>query len=79
MSNGRKVDVYSYRLVNEERVSTPAGEFDTLHYERVTSSRKESRAEVWLAKDRHNFPVRVVFDNPSGLRLEQSLVALQTR
>jgi uncharacterized protein DUF3108 len=79
MSNGRKVEVYSYRLVNEERLSTPAGEFDTLHFERVTASDKESKAEVWLAKDRHNFPVRVVFDDPRGLRLEQTLVALQTR
>ena len=30
MSNGRKVDIYTYRLVNEERLVTPAGEFDTL-------------------------------------------------
>lgn len=79
MSNGRKVDMYTYRLVNEERLVTPAGEFDTLHFERVTESSRESKAEVWLAKDRHNFPVRIVFDDPRGLRLEQTLVALQTR
>jgi hypothetical protein len=79
MSNGRKVELYTYRLVGEARVSTPAGEFDTLHYQRVTSSPKESRAEVWLAKDRFNFPVRLVFDDPKGLRIEQALVALQSR
>lgn len=79
MSNGRKVDLYTYRLVNEERVATPAGEFDTLHFERVTESSREGKAEVWLAKDRHNFPVRIVFDDPRGFRLEQNLVALQTR
>lgn len=79
MSNGRKVDMYTYRLVNEERLVTPAGEFDTLHFERVTESSRESKAEVWLAKARHNFPVRIVFDDPKGFRLEQTLVALQTR
>lgn len=79
MSNGRKVDIYTYRLVNEERLVTRAGEFDTLHFERVTESSNESRAEVWLAKDRHNFPVRIVFDDPKGFRLEQTLVALQAR
>jgi hypothetical protein len=79
MSNGRKVEHYSYRLVNEVRIKTPAGEFDTFHFERVTYSPKESRAEVWLAKDRDNFPVKVVFDDPKGLRLEQDLIALQTR
>lgn len=78
MSNGRKVDQYTYRLVEEVRISTPAGEFETLHYARVTTG-KEARADVWLAKDRFNFPVRVVFDDPRGLRLEQTLVALEAR
>jgi hypothetical protein len=79
MSNGRKVELYTYRLVEEARVTTPAGEFDTLHYARVTASPKDSKADVWLAKDRFNFPVRLVFDDPKGLRLEQTLVALEAR
>ena len=77
MSNGRKVEQYAYRFVEEARISTPAGEFETLHYARVNDDPKESRADVWLAKDRFNFPVRVVFDDPRGLRLEQSLLSLQ--
>ncbi len=79
MSNGRKVERYTYRLVGEEKLATPAGEFDTLHFERVTSKPDESRAEVWLAKDHFNFPVRVVFDDPRGFRLDQMLVALRTK
>ena len=79
MSNGRKVELYTYRFVAEVRLSTPAGEFDTLHYQRVTASAKESHAELWLAKDRFNFPVRLAFDDPKGLRFEQTLVALQSR
>ena len=79
MSNGRKVELYTYRLVDEVKIATPAGEFQTLHYERVSTNPKDARAEVWLARDRHNFPVRVVFDDPRGLRLEQTLVALRTK
>jgi hypothetical protein len=79
MSNGRKVEVYTYRLVREEKLATPAGEFDTLHFERVTTRPTESRADVWLAKDHFNFPVRVVFDDPKGFRLEQMLVLLQAK
>ena len=77
MSNGRKVELYTYRFVDEQNVETPAGRFDTLHYERVTSGPKESKAQVWLAKNRFNFPVRVVFDDPKGLRVEQTLVGLK--
>jgi hypothetical protein len=79
MSNGRKVDQYTYRFVEQERVDTPAGPFETLHYQRVTLDPKESHADVWLAKDRFMLPVRVVFDDPKGLRLEQTLVALEVR
>ena len=79
MSNGRKVEHYKYRFVEEARITTPAGSFDTLHYARVNDDPKESHADVWLAKDRFNYPVRVVFDDPRGLRLEQSLTALQVQ
>jgi hypothetical protein len=79
MSNGRKVDRYTYRLVEQVRLATPAGEFDTVHYERVTATAKESKAGLWLARDRFNLPVRVVFDDPKGLKLEQVLLQLQVR
>jgi len=78
MSNGRKVELYTYRFVDEVRVKTPAGEFDTYHYERVTTG-KEAHTEVWLAKAQFNLPVRVVYDDPRGLRLEQTLLGLKVR
>jgi hypothetical protein len=79
MSNGRKVARYSYRLVGEPRIATPAGEFDTFHFERVPTEPGDSRVEVWLAKERHLLPVRVVFDDPGGFRVEQTLTALQVQ
>jgi len=79
MSNGRKVELYTYRLVDESRVKTPAGEFDTVHYERVRASEKDPRTDVWLAKDRFNVPVRVVFDDPRGLKVEQTITDLKVR
>jgi len=79
MSNGRGVEYYTYRLVDEVKLTTPAGEFQTRHYERVTSHARQSKADLWLAKDYFNFPVRVVFDDPKGLRLEQTLETLQHR
>jgi len=79
MSNGRKVEHYTYELVGEPRISTPAGEFDTFHFARVNYGPKESKAEVFLAKERNNFPVRIVFDDSRGLRVEQSIVALSAK
>jgi hypothetical protein len=79
MSNGRNVQFYTYRLVEEVKVTVPAGDFQTFHYERVNTSEREPKAQVWLAKDRFNLPVRVVFDDSKGLRLEQTLVAIESR
>jgi hypothetical protein len=78
MSNGRKVELYTYRFVDEVRIKTPGGDFDTFHYERVTTG-KEAHTDVWLAKDHQNIPVRIVFDDPRGIRLEQLLVDLKVR
>ena len=77
MSDGRRVEYYTYRLVDQPRVTTPAGEFETFHYARVTEGPKDNNAEVWLAKDHFNFPVRVVFVNRKGLKFEQTLESLK--
>ncbi len=79
MSNGRKVDLYTYRKVDEPRLATPAGEFATTHYERVLDNEGENRAQLWLARDHFNFPVRIVFEDAKGLKLEQTIVSLTSR
>jgi hypothetical protein len=78
MSNGRKVERYTYRMVDEPRIGTPAGEFDTIHFERVVAEPNDRHVEVWLAKSRGYFPVRILFDDPCGFRVEQRLVSLRT-
>src|SRR5258708_33909384 len=72
MSNGRNVQFYTYRLVEEVRVTTPAGEFETFHYERVNTSDREPKAQVWLPQDRFHLPVPGAFEDPMGPRLRAS-------
>jgi hypothetical protein len=79
MADRRKIETYTYRLVEEVTLATPIGAFDTLHYERVVNDPKDTRADVWLARERFNFPVRVVFDDPRHFRLEQNVVALEAK
>lgn len=79
MSNGRKVERYAYRKVDEPVLATPAGEFATLHFERITEEANENKAQLWLAKEHYNLAVRIVFEDTRGLKLEQTLVSLSTR
>jgi hypothetical protein len=79
MAERSKVQLFNYRLVGEAKLATPAGEFDTRHYQRIVTDPTDTKADVWLAKDRFNFPVRLILDNPKGFKLEQNIVDLQTR
>jgi hypothetical protein len=79
MAIGRRVEQYNYRFVEEAKLATPAGDFDTLHYVRVIGKPDDTKVDVWLAKERFNFPVRVIFDDPKGFRLEQMVLSLDTR
>lgn len=79
MADRRRIKTYTYKMIGDERIATPAGEFDTRHYQRVLDEPKETKVDVWLAKARNNFPVRVIFDDPKGFKLEQLLVSLEIR
>jgi hypothetical protein len=78
MSNGKKVEQYLYRKQDDALLKTPAGEFDTVHYSRDTKS-DEDKAQLWLARDRFFLPIRIVFDDRNGNRLDQTIVSLSTR
>ena len=79
MADRRKIEPFTYKLVDEGTVKTPAGDFQARHYRRVVDNPKDTKVDLWLAKDRYNFPVRVIFDDPKGFTLEQSLVELQVK
>jgi hypothetical protein len=74
----RKIEIHTYRLVGDETVDTPLGPFAARHYQRVVGTATDTRADVWLAKERFNFPVRAIFDDPKGFRLEQAVVSLSS-
>lgn len=75
MTTGRKLNLYRYRLIGEEKITTPAGPFQTLHLSKQHAA-GEDGAEIWLAKTRQYFPVRIVFEEKDGSKLEQTLTSL---
>jgi hypothetical protein len=61
----------------EPTIKTQAGQFATVHYARAAEA-GESKAELWLAKDRYHLPVRVSYRDKNG-NFEQVLMSLTTR
>lgn len=75
MTQGKQSEQYRYIKAGEPLLTTGAGSFATVHFRRDTRA-DESKAELWLAKDRHFLPVRAVFTDRRGTAIEQSLVEL---
>jgi hypothetical protein len=75
MTTGKKLNLYHYKLTGEEKITTPAGQFQTIHLVKQRTA-DEDGTEIWLAKKRRYFPVRIVVEDHKGGKLEQNLTAL---
>jgi len=67
VADGRGVSTHVYEPAGRERIRTPAGEFHALRLERRDDDR---RAQVWLAPERGNVPVRVLVAEKDGTMVE---------
>jgi hypothetical protein len=74
LTDGKRIETYDYRFADEADVTTAAGNFKTAHYVR-TSKEGERKTEIWLAKNKSYFPVRLT-QQEDGNVIEQRLVAL---
>jgi hypothetical protein len=77
MSQGKEAEQYRYRKQGETVIKVGDISYSTVHYARVITKGR-SQVQLWLAKDRHYVPVRIVFEDSHGITLEQTLVDLQT-
>lgn len=67
--DGDAIERHEYRLVSEERISTPLGEMNTLKLERVREANDERMTEIWLAADWNFLLTRIEQITNSGLRI----------
>jgi hypothetical protein len=78
MSNGRSVSQYEYLRSGEELLTTKAGTFRTIRLSKKHTA-DEAGTEVWLAKDKFQFPVKVLIGEKKGGSMEQVLTKLSIR
>jgi len=72
MTNGSKVDEYSYIVTPDQNVSIPLGTFKALYVSSIPKT-GESKTEIWLAAEYANFPYKIVITDPDGDKLTQVL------
>lgn len=75
MTNGKKIENYRYDFIGEEELDTPLGKIKTLHLAKHRDP-GENGTEVWLAADRHHFPVKLLILENDGSKFEQVITKL---
>ena len=78
MTNGRKIEHYRYELADVQAVDSALGKLETLHLVKHREA-GENGIDVWLAADRHLFPVKVVFRENDGSTIEQVITRLEVK
>lgn len=78
MTNGKKIENYRYELVGTETLETPLGKLKTLHLVKHRDP-GENGTEVWLAADRHLFPVKLLILENDGSKFEQVITRLEIK
>jgi len=71
VADGKSVSTYVYRVAGRERLSLPAGEFDTLKLVKQKVGPQDRGTEIWLAERGGWLPVRVLVTEHDGTRLDQ--------
>ena len=71
MTDGKQLSNYRYVLLGEEKLNTPLGELQTLHWQKQREKETDRGADLWLAPDHFMLPVRIVFTDKDGSRFEQ--------
>lgn len=75
VTNGAKLDRYTYDLRASEATDTPLGALRSVRLIRRREA-GDSGAEIWLATERAQLPARVIVQETDGDRLEQLLTRL---
>ncbi|HZW26247.1 MAG TPA: DUF3108 domain-containing protein [Gallionella sp.] len=78
MTNGHKLDNYHYAVGRGPSLDTPAGKFSTLYLDSQPKA-GERRTEIWLARQRHYLPCKMVVTEANGDRLIQVLSEISVK
>lgn len=71
IADGKGISHHRYQVMGNERVATPAGEFDTVRVARLREPNEKDTAELWLAVELGYIPVRLLDIEKDGTRYEQ--------
>ena len=76
IADGKGLSRHVYKVAGRERVRTPLGEFDAVKVARQGERDDKESAELWLAAEHSNIPVRLLITEKDGTRYEQLAIRI---
>jgi len=75
MTNGSKVDDYTYLITLDQSVTVPLGTFKAV-YAASPPEKDGRRTEIWLAAEHANFPYKMIITDSDGGQFTQVLTRI---
>jgi hypothetical protein len=76
LTDGRKLSEYKYRILGKEKLKTPIGDLETIHFQKIREGDDKRGFEVWLAIEHHYLPVRIRFVEKNGTEIDSTVTAI---
>ena len=70
-ADGRGLTPFRFAVVGNEKLVTPAGEFQTLHIAKLRDGPEDKATDIWFAAERDFLPVRVLIVETDGTSADQ--------
>jgi hypothetical protein len=72
-ADGRGLSQFRFKVMGNEKLSTPAGELQTLRIAKVPDGPEDRATDIWFATERDHLPVRALVVDKDGTRADQLL------
>lgn len=76
VADGRRLADYEYRIIGKEKLKTPLGEMETLHFQKVREADDKRGLEFWLSVDRHFLPVKIRYVEKNGTVVDSTVTRI---
>ena len=79
LTDGRRLSDYKYQIIGKEKLKTPLGALETVHFQKIREGDDKRGFEVWLAVEHHYLPVQIRFVEKDGTVLDSTVTAISYR
>lgn len=76
LTDGKGLTRFQYNVAGTQRLSTPAGELETVHLVKQRENKDDKGTEIWFASGRDYLPVRILVIETDGVRIDQVLTRI---